>query len=166
MVPMRASTRHLSILQRGHALVRGLASATFLGLLLVGLVAGCGSGSSGSSGAQPTTPQAGITVVEISNPSVSTIAVVVDQYGKESLTLAGNKDALGQPVNLTEIYYSALGKNLKIEMGSDGLPSVISDEIGNKFSFTNYTASTVDITFFDQEGGASYWSVHDTSRFS
>ncbi|MEO5955247.1 MAG: hypothetical protein ABIR36_06105, partial [Nitrospiraceae bacterium] len=83
---------------------------------------------------------------------MSTIAVVADQSGNESLILVGEKDALGQPVSLTEIYYSALGKDLKIEMGSDGLPSVISDQIGNKFSFTNYTASTVDITFFDQDG--------------
>ena len=44
MFPMRASTRHLSLLQRGQARVRGLASATFLSLLLVGLLAGCGSG--------------------------------------------------------------------------------------------------------------------------
>lgn len=59
MVPMRAHTRHLSLLQRGHAFVRGRASATFFGLLFVGLLAGCGSGGSSSGGGSTPTPTVG-----------------------------------------------------------------------------------------------------------
>ena len=151
MVPMRAHSSSVAAPAEPCSL-RGLASATFFGLLIVGLLVGCGSGGSGSSGAQPTTPQAGITVVEISNPSVSTIAVVADQYGKESLTLVGEKDALGRPERLTEILYSVEGDDLQVELGLDGLPSVISDQIGNKISLTNYTAGTVDLTFIDYNG--------------
>ena len=49
MVPMCAHIRHLSLLQRSHDRIRGLALAPFFGLLLVGLLAGCGSGGGGSS---------------------------------------------------------------------------------------------------------------------
>ncbi len=70
MVSMRASTRHLSLLMRGHALVRGLASATFFGLLLVGLLAGCGSGGS-SSGGGTTAPSSVTQVVGSAGGTVS-----------------------------------------------------------------------------------------------
>jgi hypothetical protein len=86
---------------------------------------------------------------------VPVIAVAADKNWKERITLVGNKDALGNPINLTEVYYSTLGIVFKIELSAEGLPSVVSDQAGNKVVFTNLTASTVDVTFFDQEGGAN-----------
>lgn len=47
---MRPCTRHMSLPTRSHARVRGLASAAFFGLLIVGLLAGCGKGGGGGGG--------------------------------------------------------------------------------------------------------------------
>ena len=71
MFPMRASTRHLSLLQRSHARDRGLASATFFGLLLVGLLAGCGNGGSSSGGGGSSSPSSVTQVVGSAGGTVS-----------------------------------------------------------------------------------------------
>lgn len=152
MFPMRACTRHLSLFQRGHTRVRGLASATFFSLLLVGLLAGCGSGGGGGTGTQPTSAQAGIVITTITDPSVPIIAMAADQNWKERIMLVGNKDAAGNPINLTQVVYSALGQEITIVVGGDGLPSEISDQAGNKVVFTTWTSSTADVTFFDYAG--------------
>src|ERR1035437_5972353 len=124
---------------------------------ICGLVA-CGGG--GGSGAQPTTTappttQAGIVVTTITDATVPVIAVVADQNWKERIILVGNKDAVGTPINLTEVHYSSRGIDNNIELSVDGFPSIMSDQAGNKIVFTNWTSSTVDVTFFDQEGGTN-----------
>ncbi len=92
MVSMPAHTRHLSLFQRIHARIRGLTSAPFYGLLLVGLLAGCGSGGSSSGGTTAPTAQAtaGPTIQSIP-PSVAvvgkTLTYDVDATDANSATL-------------------------------------------------------------------------------
>lgn len=130
-----------------------------LALLVVFALGGCGGGGGGGgSGTQPTTPspttnQAGIVVSTLNDASVPIIAVATDKNWRERITLVGNKDAAGNPVSLSKLYYSVLGTNVTIELNADGLPALVSDQSGNKYTLTNYTSSTVDITFFDQVGG-------------
>lgn len=76
MVPMLAITRYISLLRRNLALVRGLASAAFFGLLLVGLLAGCGSGGTSSGGTTGPTAQATVA------PAIQSIPPTVAVVGK------------------------------------------------------------------------------------
>jgi hypothetical protein len=126
-----------------------------LALLVASLMvlSSCGGGGGSSTSTSTSTTQAGIVLTSISDTTVPVIAVAADKNWKERLTLVGSKDATGTPVNLSEVHYSVLGIDIKIELNADGLPSVVSDQAGNKYTLTNYTSSTVDITYFDQFGG-------------
>ena len=95
MVPMRASTRHQSLPQRSHARVRVLASAAFFGLLLVGLLAGCGSGGDSSGGT--TGPPAQATAA----PAIQSIPPTAAVVGK---TLTYDVDAID--ADSTALIYS------------------------------------------------------------
>ena len=111
MFPMRACTRHMSLLQRGHALVRGLASATFFGLLLVGLLAGCGSGGSGGGEPGPTpsgtSPSGTSTAPTISTatPQDGTVGAaysfIYDTTGSTPITFSVTSGALPNGLSLS-----------------------------------------------------------------
>lgn len=108
MVPMRACTRHLSFLQRGQAHVRGFASATFFGLLLVGLLAGCGSGG-GEPGPTPsgTSPSGTSTAPTISTatPQDGTVGAaysfIYDTTGSTPITFSVTSGALPNGLSLS-----------------------------------------------------------------
>ena len=70
MVPLRAHSS--SVASSGACSLRGLASATLFGLLLVGLLAGCGSGNSGGE-TSPTSPS--ITVTQTVGSAGGTVSL-------------------------------------------------------------------------------------------
>lgn len=128
-----------------------------LAILTTIVLSGCGSGSggggggSGSSG-QPVATQADVIIAAVNNDP-ELVAVATDQYAKkEVIGVSVEKDETGNPTKLKSVHYLFSGVTGDLEVGTDGLPSVLSDEAGNKLVFTNYTAATVDVTFIDYEG--------------
>jgi hypothetical protein len=85
------------------------------------------------------------------NPENDLILVAGIEGGEKIVTL-GEKDASGNPISITgALYLTGQGEGLAIEVGVDGLPTKIVDSDGNKFTFENYTDSTVDISIYDFE---------------
>ena len=116
MVPMPACTRHLSLLQRGHARVRGRASAAFFSLLLVGLLAGCGEGGSGSSsGSSPAAPP--ITATQTVGIAGGTISL---PDGKAVLTIPPAALSTDTAISITTVRNSGSAGAI-YEFGPSGL---------------------------------------------
>jgi hypothetical protein len=80
------------------------------------------------------------------------LAMATEKDGKEAIAVIGEKDSNGNITKLTGfLYLSPDGNFLEIELGADGLPVSLSDSAGTKASFSNYTDSSVEITFFDND---------------
>lgn len=96
-----------------------------------------------------------ITIAQVSgegnadNP-IAFIAMTED--GVEVLGVFAEKDASGNPTAITGAFYiSELTDAIIIDINSEGLPSSVTDSLGNTILFENYTDSTVDISVFDAE---------------
>ena len=94
MVPSM-HTRHLVAAPVEPCSLRGRASATFFGLLLIGLLAGCGSGGGSSSGGGTTAPTTATQVVGLAGGTVSLPA------GKVSLTIPPGALSADTPITVT-----------------------------------------------------------------
>lgn len=82
MFLMRAITRHMSLLRRSDARVLGSGSATFLCLLILGLLTACGSGGGNSGSGGNPTPSNGTTTIigpagGVATTADGTITIVV-----------------------------------------------------------------------------------------
>ena len=97
------------------------------------------------------TPSVVITETEnTGSDSLPILALATDKDGKETIAVIGEKDADGNITNLTGfMYVSPDGNSLEMELGADGLPVSLTDDTGTKAVFSDYTNSTVDVTFFD-----------------
>jgi Protein of unknown function (DUF1566)/Bacterial Ig-like domain/Putative binding domain, N-terminal len=81
------------------------------------------------------------------------IAAITDNTGQEELAIIGTKDSSGAPVSVTQaLYVSPSGAAGLIQIGTDGLPTSITDEAGFITTFSNYTDSAVDIALLDPFG--------------
>jgi hypothetical protein len=104
-------------------------------------------------GKQPASATSSLVVAKVDAAASPAIAVVTDNTGKEKIALIGTKDSSGAPLSLTQgVYISASGEAGTITMGADGLPASLSDAVGDKSTFTNFTDNTMDITQFDPAG--------------
>jgi len=93
-----------------------------------------------------------IVIGEVTGGDSPIIAMATDKDGKEAIAVIGEKDLNGNITKLTGfLYLSPDGNSLEIELGADGLPVSLSDSAGTKASFSNYTGSSVEITFFDND---------------
>lgn len=93
-----------------------------------------------------------IVIGEVTGGDSPIIAMATDKDGKEAIAVIGEKDLNGNITKLTGfLYLSPDGNSLEIELGADGLPVSLSDSAGTKASFSNYTDSSVEITFFDND---------------
>jgi len=139
-----------------------------LGVLLLSLVflTNCSSSSGGgdSGDAEETeeteesTSFSELVFVEVDDADSDIVSVATD--GSDSLTVLGDKDADGIVTNITGFIYSGEdGTVLEFELGNDGRPSSVVDDDGNTATFTNYTSSTVDITFYDSDNILIYGPV-------
>jgi len=96
-------------------------------------------------------PQTTTSMLFAENTDVNSSILVIasDKETKETVAVIGEK---GLDENITKlsgfIYISADGKSLILELGTDGLPISLTDDAGNEAVFSNYAASTVDITFY------------------
>ncbi|MHB1618739.1 MAG: Ig-like domain-containing protein [Sulfuricella sp.] len=121
-------------------------------LLVLASCGGGGGGGSGTSNQLPTTG-ASLAIVQVDNAASPVIAAVTDNTGKEKFALIGTKDSSGAPLSVTQaLYISASGDASTLTIGPDGLPANLSDAIGNKITFANFTNTTMDITLFDPAG--------------
>lgn len=93
-----------------------------------------------------------IVIGEVTGGDSPIIAMATDKDGKEAIAVIGEKDL---NVNITKLtgflYLSPDGNSLEIELGADGLPVSLSDSAGTKASFSNFTGSSVEITFYDND---------------
>ncbi|MHB8166761.1 MAG: Ig-like domain-containing domain, partial [Sulfuricella sp.] len=124
-------------------------------LLVLASCGGGGGGGGSGSGTQPTTTQAGasLVVAKVDDAASPVIAVMTDNTGKEKIGIIGTKDSSGAPLSATQaLYISASGEAGTITIGADGLPASLSDEKGDKITFTNFTDNSMDITQFDPAG--------------
>jgi hypothetical protein len=125
-----------------------------LAILTTIVLSGCGSG--GGEGGEGTNQQSVATqadvIIAAVNDDSDLLAVAIDRYGNERIGISGEKDLTGNPVKLTTVNYFSSGIAGTLEIGSDGLPLSLSDRVGNKFVFANYTSTTVEVTFIDYEG--------------
>ena len=94
MVPLRAHSSSVAAPAEPCSL-RGLASATFFGLLLVGLLAGCGSGSGGTSASSPPA-----TVTQTVGSAGGTVSLPA---GKVSLTIPPGALSTDTPITVTAV---------------------------------------------------------------
>lgn len=144
VVPLRSMLR---------SLFRCFLPAVFSMLLLNGCGGGGGGGNGAPASQQPTSTGASLVVAQLDNAASPVIGVVTDSTGKEKIGLIGTKDASGVPLSVTQaLYISASGEVGTLTMGTDGLPESLSDAVGNKFTFTNFTDTTMDVTQFDPAG--------------
>lgn len=140
--------------------VNGKVGSALLALLVL---TSCGGGGGSSTSLGPQTPavsvqaaEADIVVAKIDSATVPIFAVIADKKWHERIVLVGEKNADGDPLRLTEIQYSNLGKKITVELNSEGLPSLVSDELGNKYSLQNYANGLAEITIFDSNGGITF----------
>jgi len=132
----------------------------WLFFIAIFVLAGCSGGGGDGVGEagedtplSPTSPNLNLIIGEVENADSPIIAVATDGGGKEKVAIIGEKDALGMPIKLTgAVFMSTSGTAGVLEIGQDGLPTSFSDPSGSKFTYTNYTASTVEITIFDYYG--------------
>lgn len=138
-----------------------------LGVLFLSLVflnncggssGGGGSDSGGSEGdTEASLAFSEIVFAEISDADSNIISIATD--GDESLTIIGEKDEAGNVTSITGFIYTADdGTTLEFEL-EDGRPSSVEDADGATATFTNYTATTVDITFYNSDGILIYGPV-------
>jgi len=91
--------------------------------------------------------------VQITDPQNPVAAIVVNKTGTESVAIVTQKDANGNPTSIIGIVYANdFGGQGTIQPGADGLPASLTDSLGNKMLFSNYTDSTVDISVYDSSG--------------
>jgi len=96
-------------------------------------------------------PEGEVLFVTDTNPENDLILVAGIEGGEKIVTL-GEKDGSGNPISITgALYLTGQGEGLAIEVDNNGLPARVVDSDGNKFTFENYTDSTVDISIYDFE---------------
>jgi len=96
-------------------------------------------------------PEGEVFFVTDTNPENDLILLAGIEGGEKIVTL-GEKDGSGNPISITgALYLTGQGEGLAIEVDNNGLPARVVDSDGNKFTFENYTDSTVDISIYDFE---------------
>jgi hypothetical protein len=108
----------MSLLQQGHARIRGLASSTFFVLLIVGLLVGCGSGGGGV-GTSPSSPPTTVT------QTIGSVGGTVSLPDGTVVAFAGGVLSDGTQVKVT----SAPSDSASIPSGTQALSRTVSVEI-------------------------------------
>lgn len=130
-------------------------------ILTLSLTFACGGGGGESGGGVSQTDESnkkdGVSRVyssEITDPNNPFVAVAVDETGAETIGVGAQKDADGNILALTFITYSNLKDNssVTIALGDNGLPAASIDSAGNKLTYDNYTANSVEIRAYDSSG--------------
>jgi len=117
-------------------------------LCLLGSLVGCGGGN-------PVIPSydedSGDDFIYIQDTNLNdNVLVIAGKEDGEVVTILGEKDASGNPIEITDaMYISEQGDALIIDAGDDGLPTFIIDSAGNKVAFENYTDSSVEISIYN-----------------
>jgi hypothetical protein len=111
-----------------------------------------GGGGGGGGGGTPSTPTPDpeeIIYVKDTNPDSDILYVAGEEDG-DKLMVLGQKDADGNILKFTgAAFINELGEGLVIEVDDNCYPSRLVDSDGNKLTFSNYTASTVDVNIYD-----------------
>ena len=127
-------------------------------ILLGFLLSACGGGGGGggsttSNQPAPAATSASLAVVQVENAASPVIAAATGSNGSDAVVLTGTKDSSGAPLGVNQaLYIAPSGAILTLQFGADGLPMNLSDSVGNKLVFSNFTNSTVDVALFDPAG--------------
>lgn len=125
-------------------------------LLSLSVLTSCGGGGEGGASVSDPpsqTTQKSIIVAGVESQDNPVIAVSTDNLGLERIALVGEKDSQGIPVSLIKILYvSTSGDAGELELDNNGLPASLSDAVGNKITFSNYTDTTVEVNIYDYLG--------------
>ena len=139
-----------------------------LAALFILVIMACSGGDGGSS--TPTSNSSALTYVKVTDTSTPVLMAAALKDGSESLMLVGNKDASGNPTSINGIGYSSStkGQLYFVIDTSSGLPTLIVDSLGNKIILSNYTATSVQMTVYNNNilvSGPSQISL-DTKKLS
>jgi len=122
----------------------------FLVICLLTTVVGCGGG-----GVVPDTPpdqepeSEEMIYFKDVNPDSGLLYLAGKEDGEKVMSL-GSKDSQGNILEMDgAAFVNEQGEGFVVEIGENGYPTQMADTDGNKLTFENYTASTVDVTVYD-----------------
>ena len=92
-----------------------------------------------------------VNYAQITAPSTPVVLGAAESDGSESLILVGNKDSSGNPTSINGVGYSSSknGQFYFVIDSSSGLPISITDSFGNKMIFSNYTATSAQVSIYN-----------------
>ncbi len=121
--------------------------AVMVAIFLLAIIA-CSS----KSGDTPASSSSSIVnYAQITAPSTPVVLGAAESDGSESLILVGNKDSSGNPTSINGVGYSSSknGQFYFVIDSSSGLPISITDSFGNKMIFSNYTATSAQVSIYN-----------------
>ncbi len=112
------------------------------------------SGGSTTSNSEVTSQQPTIYATEFNNKDNPFAIVAVDDENNESIGLLTEKDENGNIVSPTGATYINKSEDVRFVtlLNENGQPGVYIDGDGNQVWFSNYTETSVDLTFYDPSG--------------